>query len=233
MNFPVLPSYPPSLQVALLSTRLALAGSALGRVSTPRCLRKAFPLPHLSYLRYRHGTMRVLTPASVHRRDRSPRFLRSTFPSFRPQPRDALNHRFRRHFSVVNQFQASPSPSRLAANIPPNRVRCPTDRQFASGCSPPRLTATPLPSATESVAYSDTDLHRADETPLRAYWERRLAAMNCGSGAPPRFRSPDRVEEDWCPPRPPNRTCSSPAYGSPVGSFLIGIGSPARGLRAW
>ncbi len=66
MNGPVPPSYPPSLQVALLSTLLALAGSALGRVSTPRCLRKAFPLPHLNYPRYRHGTMRVLTPAPVH-----------------------------------------------------------------------------------------------------------------------------------------------------------------------
>jgi len=32
---------------------------------------------------------------------------------------------------------------------PPNRVRYPTDRQFALGCSPPRLAATQLPSATE------------------------------------------------------------------------------------
>jgi hypothetical protein len=39
--------------------------------------------------------------------------------------------------------------SRLVAAPPPNRVRSPTDRQFASGCSPPRLTATQLPSATE------------------------------------------------------------------------------------
>jgi len=34
-------------------------------------------------------------------------------------------------------------------SLPPNRVRSPTDQQFASGCSPPRLTATQLPSATE------------------------------------------------------------------------------------
>jgi hypothetical protein len=32
---------------------------------------------------------------------------------------------------------------------PPNRVRYPTDQPFASGCSPPRLAATQLPSATE------------------------------------------------------------------------------------
>ncbi len=31
----------------------------------------------------------------------------------------------------------------------PNRVRYPTDCMFASSCSPPRLTATQLPSATE------------------------------------------------------------------------------------
>ncbi len=31
-------------------------------------------------------------------------------------------------------------------HTPPNRVRHPTDRQFVSGCSPPRLTTTQLPS---------------------------------------------------------------------------------------
>ena len=34
-------------------------------------------------------------------------------------------------------------------STPPNRVRLPTDRQFASGCSPRRLAPTQLPSATE------------------------------------------------------------------------------------
>ena len=34
-------------------------------------------------------------------------------------------------------------------NTPPKQVRHPTDRQFASGYSPPRLTTTQLPSATE------------------------------------------------------------------------------------
>ena len=34
-------------------------------------------------------------------------------------------------------------------STPPNRVRLPTDRQFASGCSPRRLEPTQLPSATE------------------------------------------------------------------------------------
>ena len=35
-------------------------------------------------------------------------------------------------------------------HTPPNRVRHPADCQFASSCSPPRLTATQLPSATGS-----------------------------------------------------------------------------------
>src|SRR5215831_16854586 len=34
------------------------------------------------------------------------------------------------------------------------------------------------------------------------------------------------------PPRPPNRAGGSPAHGSPVGSFLIGIGAPAHRLHA-
>src|SRR5262245_60734928 len=33
------------------------------------------------------------------------------------------------------------------------------------------------------------------------------------------------------PPRPPNRAGGSPAHGSPVGSFLIGIGVLAHRLR--
>src|SRR5690606_1438972 len=35
-------------------------------------------------------------------------------------------------------------------STPPNQVRYPTDRQFVSGCSPPCLTATQLPSTTRS-----------------------------------------------------------------------------------
>ena len=31
------------------------------------------------------------------------------------------------------------------------------------------------------------------------------------------------VGESYCPPRPPNRTGGFPAYGSPVGGFLIGV----------
>src|SRR5262245_12309883 len=39
--------------------------------------------------------------------------------------------------------------SRLVAAPPPNRVRSPTDRHFASSCSPRRFGPTQLPLATE------------------------------------------------------------------------------------
>ncbi len=40
----------------------------------------------------------------------------------------------------------------------------------------------------------------------------------------------DRGRDTFNIPLPPNRTCGFPAYGSPVESFLIGIGSLVIGL---
>jgi hypothetical protein len=61
------------------------------------------------------GTIGTLTPARVHLTDRSPRLLRATFPSFRPQSRCTPQHRFIRHDSVLRCFQASPRGRGLAA----------------------------------------------------------------------------------------------------------------------
>ena len=77
-----------------------------------------------------------------------------------------------------------------------------------------RLLSTPLRADAVTfgygaVAYSDTDFHRADVAPSRAH-------IGVGNG----FRRS----------RPPNRACGSPAHGSPVGGFLIGIGSPTSRL---
>jgi len=47
-------------------------------------------------------------------------------------------------------------------HTPPKRVRFTTDRQFASGCSPPRLSATQLPSTSGLLAFPRADSHRAD-----------------------------------------------------------------------
>ena len=52
-------------------------------------------------------------------------------------------------FSVQDEFQASPCARKLAALALPNRIRYPAGWSFAAGCSPPRLTATQLPLATQ------------------------------------------------------------------------------------
>ena len=84
----------------------------------------------------------------VIQRQRSPWLSRLNFLMFRPQPRYAPDPRFIHHDNGISEFQTSPRMSKLVANMPPNRVRSPTDHQFASGCSPPRLMATQLPSTT-------------------------------------------------------------------------------------
>ena len=95
-------------------------------------------------LRYYQGS----DSSTSHQRQRSPWFSRLTFLMFHPQPRYAPDPRFIHHRNGISVFQTSPRMSKLVANMPPNRVRSPTDHHFASGCSPPRLMATQLPSAT-------------------------------------------------------------------------------------
>ena len=53
--------------------------------------------------------------------------------------------------------------------IPPKQVRHPTDCRFTSGCSPPRLAATQLPSITGLATNPGTDLHRADKASSRTH----------------------------------------------------------------
>jgi len=52
---------------------------------------------------------------------------------------------------------------------PPNRVRHPAGCSFASSCSPPRLAATQLPSASCVVTSHDVDSHHADRTTSRTH----------------------------------------------------------------
>ena len=115
-------------------------------------------------LRYHEGS----DPCTAHLPCRSPRLLRHTFLSFRLQPRELPGHRLPPR-QRVQRFSDFALVSQARRSSPPNRVCYPTDQQFASGCSPPRLAATQLPSATEFVAYSDTDFHRADVAPSRAH----------------------------------------------------------------
>ena len=111
---------------------------------------------------------------SAHLRRRSPRLPRHTFLSFRLQPRGLPGHRLppRQRDQRVSDFAMSEQARRSS---PPNRVRHPTDRQFASGCSPPRRTMTRDDAVTfgyGAVAHSDTDFHRAGLAPSRAHGSR-------------------------------------------------------------
>src|SRR5262245_37076037 len=98
---------------------------------------------------HRSGTMKALTPPPLTYRSRSPRLPRHIFLSFRLQPRGLPGHRFSHHASVPSDFSDFALESQARRSSPPNRVRSPTDQQFASGCSPHCLTTTQLPSATE------------------------------------------------------------------------------------
>ena len=193
------PSYPPSLGAGLLSTLLHHSPPArrnpfvfsVGRLVSRRCHIIDSIAQVSSDLRYYEGS----DSCRVIPQSRSPRLLRLTFLTFHPQPRDAPVHRFTRHFSVYGEFQASPYPSRLAANIPPNQVRHPTDRQFASGCFPPRLTATQLPSATEpwhAPTRTSTVLIRRPHGRTRVGTAHRLrpCSAHFGGRCPPYSASP-------------------------------------------
>ena len=112
--------------------------------------------------------MKALTPDSLTQTARSLRLRRSAVPTFRPQPRDPPDGRFEYQSPQRHQlFQSSPSMSRLATRSRRNRFVIPTDCQFTSGCSPPRLTATQLPSISGTATVPGTDLHRADKASSR------------------------------------------------------------------
>jgi hypothetical protein len=90
--------------------------------------------PHASrakFITQPNGTTKVLTPARVTSRDRSPRFPRLTFPPFHLQPLDAPQHRLSPS-NVSSDFQVSPSRRRLTAT--------PSRNEFVNlrtGVSPP------------------------------------------------------------------------------------------------
>jgi hypothetical protein len=53
--------------------------------------------------------------------------------------------------------------------LPPNQVRYPTDRQFASSCSPPLLAATQLLSTSWLTTSPRMSFHRADKASSRTH----------------------------------------------------------------
>ena len=154
---------------------LLIAGSAMSLcvLSSPcgHCRRLAFALPrcdsHAStflppvprrsfalcasrggFFSPRCGTMKALTPTPLTYGAGLPAYFAT------PSCRSASNHVSclviaYHHASVTSDFRVSLMASQARRSSPPNRVRYPTDQQFASGCSPRRFEPTQLPSATE------------------------------------------------------------------------------------
>ncbi len=91
------------------------------------------------------------------------------------------------------QAWTSPFPRRLVAS--PGRIgfAFATDCMFASGCSPPRLTTTQLPSATRDGHSLGGDLHPSGHACLQAHWERRPAAILTNSPASRKNVGPTRT----------------------------------------
>ncbi len=80
--------------------------------------------------------------------------LRTILPPNTPRPPiDAFTRYPSARWVSPHGGKASPLASRLAGYVKPNRVRHPADWSLTSGCSPPRLAATQLPSVSrpESV----------------------------------------------------------------------------------
>jgi len=154
MSFSNFSSYPPSLVTALLTVILSVdwAHNRDGFHTTLCCRRFFFASPVSDYYFLSVNRLNHYYEGSDscrrHLAGRSPRLSRDTFPAFRLQPRHAPRHRFPRQSQRAGRVSDFATNEQARRHIPSNRVRFTTDRQFASSCSPPRLTATQLPSAT-------------------------------------------------------------------------------------
>ena len=105
--------------------------------------------------------MKVLTPAALTPHGGSLRLLCLVFRTSNPQPRDGPERRFR---SRLNALDGSCDPGfamneQARRTMPPKRVRHPAGCSFASSCSPPRIAATKLPSATCATTSHRMDSH--------------------------------------------------------------------------
>jgi hypothetical protein len=95
------------------------------------------------------GNMKALTPAAVTPAGGSLRLRRLAVPTFRPQPHDGPHRTLSQSPQRQWSIQGFATDLQARRSTPPKRVRHPTDCRFVSGCSPPRLAATRLPSTSE------------------------------------------------------------------------------------
>src|SRR5208283_5221166 len=130
----------------------------------------SFALTRVSAARAACGTTGTLTPANVHITDRSPRLFRTTFPSFRPQPRGTPHRRFDRHRSAMCY-----STSRLR-HFSAGSPQYPAETGSSSYGPTVRFRLLPTPSRDDAVTFSygavansDRDSHPANSTLSRAY----------------------------------------------------------------
>src|SRR5207245_5332537 len=115
------------------------------------------------------GTMKALTPAAL----TPDRQVSPLTPLCRPGIPTSTTQAARRPLCQSPQRQwllpGFATNEQARHSITPNQVRPPTDCRFTSGCSPPRLAATQLPSITEPATGSGTDFHRADKASSRTH----------------------------------------------------------------
>ena len=148
--------------------------------------------------------MRALTPAPLAQHGRSLRLPRFAFRTSRPQPHNAPERRFHSHLRASGRAILDPgfaTNEQARRHIMPKRVRHPAGCPFASGCFPPRLTATQLPSATYDVTSHGKDSHLCRQSVLADALIPAKAGIQ-GRPAPGSRRPPDRGGGRPGPPLP-------------------------------
>src|ERR1700690_3507708 len=153
--------------------------------------------------------MKVLTPAALTSHGGSLRLLCLVFRTSNPQPRDGPERRFR---SRLNALAGSCDPGfamneQARRTMPPKRVRYPAGCSFASSCSPPRIAATQLPSATCATTSHRTDFHPPDKATSQTH-------------------SFPHKRESRRPRRAPNFALSPPAKGPVLAPSRRGLWIP-------
>jgi hypothetical protein len=121
----------------------------------------------------RCGTMRALTPAALARARQVSPLAPLCLPDIPPPTTrcaaTSLSQSPQRVPSAPIPVPGFALDEQARRHIMPNRVRHPAGCPFASGCSPPRLAATQLPSATCVVTSHGKDSHLADRASSRTH----------------------------------------------------------------
>ena len=165
---------------------LALAGTA-GPLACSSPFKSAFrflpPFPRAGFAsRPSRGSRRIGTMKDCDSRRPHPKTAGLSASSASPSRRSDLNHVSRP--KVALSFASAPSavpgfalPSQARHRLPPNQVRHPTDRQFASSCFSPRLATTRLLSTSGPANSPGVDFHHADKASSRTHDRRRRPSL--------------------------------------------------------